>query len=208
MNLAAVTYFSLGSTGQTTTSSTFGGPYGREPFPFVSQNPAYWLVFEAGRLSFQREWVPDKLMSVVAYNGLTYPMAAGKESMLDGLWPGDAQITGWWQPTGEDKYLGVYSADPADPAKVYHGWVRLSWNRDGTATVYDYAYESAPNTPITIGATTAVPEIETPLLFFAGCVVFFCFMRSQKLSLQGDGPCLVTRSKDKTQTHRVSGDRP
>ena len=208
MNLAAIVYTSLGTSGRTTSTSTFGGPYGREPFEFAFRNPAYWLVFEPGRLSFQREWVPDKLMSVVSYNGLAYPLGYGKESVSDGLWPGDALITGWWQPTGEDKYLGVYSKDPANPDNTHHGWIRLSWNRDGTATVYDYAYESTPNVPITIGATTAVPEVGTPMLFFAGLVTLFCFTRFRKISHRANDRCLDDRPKDQAQTHRVPGSHP
>ena len=57
---------------------------------------------------------------------------------------------GNWVGAG-DKYAGVqFTLSPQ--GTTHFGWIRLNIPSPGTVTVKDYAYESAPNTPIIAGA--------------------------------------------------------
>lgn len=71
---------------------------------------------------------------------------------------------------GESAYLGLQFQQNG---QTYYGWARIETSVGGIslAWLYDYAYQTSPNTPILAGA---VPEPSTWALFGLGLASWFC----------------------------------
>jgi hypothetical protein len=67
---------------------------------------------------------------------------------------------GNWTNDDSQGYLGfTFDSDLSTGGSSYHtAWVRVSYNTDRSLTIYDFAYETTPNTAIIAGA---IPEPST-----------------------------------------------
>ncbi len=76
-------------------------------------------------------------------------------------------------PDGVQKYIGL---DVVVGGQSYYGWALLSsvirplgsGYVESRVTIYDYAYETSPNTSLNTGQTTEAPEPSSLALFALG----------------------------------------
>jgi hypothetical protein len=159
INGQTVCTFSSGSTFSVTASST-SAVIGQQPFSGSPDD--IWVV----PLSNGQEIGSDAAGYNWFDNGL---LAASTGSDTEGEGP----LTAGYFAGVESAYLGF---DFQQDGQTYYGWMQLGspyvFGTGGQGWIYDYAYETMPNTPITAGA---VPEPATWVLLAAGATsLFFC----------------------------------
>jgi hypothetical protein len=75
--------------------------------------------------------------------------------------PGSGAGAGWTGGVNETGFVGVRFRNASG---MHYGWIRLQSNpTTGTITVLQYAYESCPNTAISVGATTGGAVCAAPV---------------------------------------------
>lgn len=135
---AAVVTGSFGPSGVTVTSAAVF-----QDFVFTSK-AGYWRV--------DRYDAANKNGRMLASDGNLIRLFEGQTTWSDSLWPSHGDLEGQWLPDGSTGCVGLLT-NPLDDGEMEHyrhGWLRLSWNTDRSLTLYDWAYETSLNTPITV----------------------------------------------------------
>jgi hypothetical protein len=126
-----------------------------------------------------RNWTSNKNASFMAY-GMTLAQLLPPYPTIAAHWPASALLWGgWWRNDGVPVYVGMFTNLPEDDGDIgatHPGWLRLSWNPDGSLTLYDWAYETEHDTPIVAGA---IPE-PRPWRFLAFSLVCLLALRRKR----------------------------
>jgi hypothetical protein len=118
-----------------------------------------------------------------AYNGVLWQCAAGEET-FPAYWPTSALMWGGqWENDGAPVYVMLFSnpENNRDWSNTHHGWLRLGWNPDNSLTLYEWAYETAHDTPLIVGA---VPEPEYWMLAAVTLVCLILMRRKRTDNLK------------------------
>lgn len=157
------TYFPGGGIGEVTFQLLYGTPLNQ------GQGSEFIFKFQPTQLSFERLTSQAPTSQILSSGGIASKLALDSIIGSSQPWSAAGQLTTpQWAPDNSIGYLGARANPATDSSTFYYGWVRVSYNTDHSMTLYDWAYESTPNTSIAAGTTVPEPSPLFLVLFGAG----------------------------------------
>jgi len=150
-----------------------GGPPAETSFQLLLNTPLnqnqgaeFLFKFQPPQVSFGREDVQAPTADVLSAGGFVQQLSLGSPIGPAQSWAASGLLSSLqWESDGTVGFLGVRANPATDSSTYYYGSVRIAYNPDSSITLFDWAYESTPNSPILAGA---VPEPSTCLFLCLG----------------------------------------